>query len=91
MTTYEPGTVASATGQVYEARRYHEGRVEINLAEWTPVGDWIEYAMTHLFEPGPEPYGMCSHPDPHTIEQAHECDALAREEREDVSGAREAS
>ncbi len=91
MSDYEPGTITSITGQVYEARRCEDGSVEINLAEWTEVGDWIGFALPEHFEPGPEPYGMCSHPDPHTIEQAAECDALAIEEREDVSGAREAS
>lgn len=37
----------------------------------------------------PELYGMCQHPEPHTFEEAHICDALAREEAEDVTGARE--
>ena len=91
MSDCELGTIISA-GQVYDARRYDDGRVEINLREWVDGGDWLEvFALADRFEPDPEPYGMCSHPDPHTIDQAGECDALALEEREDVSGAREAS
>ena len=90
MSDYETGSITSA-GQVYEARRDDTGRVEVDLCPWVDGGEWIETPiLADRFEPGPEPYGMCSHPEPHTLDHAAECDALAYEEREDVSGEREA-